>query len=532
MVDLNSSFASRHAHVHPELLEKFTQPVLQLRWGKAQIKILIVSDGSHYGTGSFDFALGLALQDGFNPAHSEYPDFANFDFTLAHRYSAVTGVTPGFAPFEFSAGSLDDFDELWLFGFSSAAPYLEDWEVDTIEAFMDAGGGVLAMGDHEDLGLGLCGGIKRVRSMRKWWYTSPTPPTNMEQAPDSTDLTRNDTVQPLVPGGNVNAGSQSDAVPQPIYPNYRFRWQYWFWRPYNWVKYPHPVLCGPRGVIKVMPDHAHEGDCILPHSDFAGEYPGSVGVEIAARGRNVVGRTKGGYTISDPREFGLIGAWDGHHSSANKGRVLVDATWHHWFNMNLTGLRHPSGDEANFTDEYKDILAYFRNCAIWLAPKDKQADMRKAGTLVALFKPHIVEHIVGLKKIDPSKFRLFGTYARDALGKTAPQCQSAAWLFAIVEKHLSKDLVRRLEAIEKKGPDRLDPLEREFEAIIIDEVATTILGGAVQRIALEIEPESFDRLEKIGKKLDKLAAEGAKEAAEYAERNLARLGKEFCARFK
>ena len=36
-----------------------------------------------------------------------------------------------------------------------------------------------------------------------------------------------------------------------------------------------------------------------------------------------------------PRSFGAIGAWDGHRVS--RGRVVVDATWHHFFNINLTG---------------------------------------------------------------------------------------------------------------------------------------------------------------------------------------------------
>ena len=505
-------------------------PVLNLRWPAARVKILIVCDGNDYSTSPFGFGLGLMLQDAFNPAHMEYPDYARFEFTKAHRTNA-TGVDAGYSNFTFTPGSLDDFDELWLFGFSGGTPYIQGSELNVVEAFMDAGGGVLAMGDHEDLGLGLCGGIKRVRSMRKWWFNSPAPPANHVKAPDSHDLTRNDTVQPASPGGVPDGGDQSDGVPQPIYPNYRYRWQNAFLRPYHWIKYPHPVLCGPRGTMKVMPDHAHEGDCIVPHSAFAGEYPGSVPVEIVARGRNVVGRHKptfsGQNEITEAREFGLIGAWDGHHTAANKGRVLVDSTWHHWFNVNLTGLRPSSGLESDFSVPYKDILAYFRNCATWLAPKTKQTQMRRAGTLIALMTADLVEDIVGLQKLRPELFHRFGTLARDALGKTAPQCQSAAWIFELVRPHLSQSFISRMEEIEKKGPDALDPLERDMEAMMIDSIGTTILGGAVQQIATKIDPRMFHDIADMAPDIDNLAAKGAKQGAELAEKKLKKMSDSF-----
>jgi hypothetical protein len=481
-------------------------PILpDVRWGPAQIKILVVSDGSSYSTSTAPadgFSLGLALQDAFDPLHSDHPAYARFTLTKAHRTSTI-GITPGFEDFRFNPGALDGFDELWLFGVTTGTPYLSTTEVATIEAFMDAGGGVLAMGDHDDLGLGLCGGIKRVRSMRKWWSQSPPPPAGMLKAPDSTDLTRNDTQQPPLPG------SQSDATPQPIYPNYRY--VYPWWRPW-WQrqKYPHPLLCGPRGAITVLPDHAHEGDCILPDPMFAGEYAGGVPVEIIARGRNVVGREKGGYVISDPREFGLIGVWDGHNPAANQGRIVVDATWHHWFNVNLVGLRSENGNE------YKDVLAYFRNVAIWLAPKLQQAAMRRAGQRIILLIPSMVETMLTLRDLRPDRFYQLGVEARDALGRIAPQCQSAAWFFDIVSPFLSESAVKMARL------DKFEGVHNLVEAAAIEALSTTVFGGIVNAIAVEMNKRGLDKLDSWDDELDRMVARGGKLGLESATKQLNR----------
>jgi hypothetical protein len=479
---------------------KWELPVFpDLRWGPAQIKILIVSDGSSYDTGS-GFSLGIALQDAFDPLNGEHPSYARFMFTKAHR-TTTSGVTPGFEDFRFNPGSLDGFDELWLFGFTPGTPYLSSTEVATIEKFMDDGGGVLAMGDHEDLGLGLCGGIKRIRSMRKWWFQSPPPPAGMLQAPDNADLTRNDTQQPPLPG------SESDGIPQPIYPNYRY--VYPFWRPW-WQrqKYPHPLLCGPRGAITVLPDHPHEGDCIIPDSMFAEEYPGGVPVEIIARGRNVVGRNKGGNVISDPREFGLIGVWDGHNPDASQGRVVVDATWHHWFNVNLFGLRLENGDE------YKDVLAYFRNVAIWLAPIAQQSAMRRAGQRIIMLIPSMVETISTLRDFRPESFYRLGLEARDALGKIAPQCQSAAWFFDIVSPFFP-DIT-----IDTARLDRFEGIHNLVETATIEALSTTVFGGVVNAIAIQINERGLEKLDSWDDELERIAERGGKLGLEIAIKQL------------
>lgn len=483
---------------------RWDRPVwTDLRWGPAQIKVLVVCDGNSYSPNPNDgFSLGLALQDAFDPAHDEHPDYVRFHFTKAHRGTDV-GVTPGFTNFRFSTASLDGFDEVWLFGFIPGTPYLSGTETTALEAFMDNGGGVLAMGDHEDLGLGLCGGIKRVRSMRKWWFESPPPPAGMLKAPDVMDLTRNDTQQPPLPG------SEADAIPQPIFPNYHYI--YPFWRPWRFrQKYPHPILCGPRGAITVMPDHPHEGDCIMPAAAFAAEFTGGVPVEIIARGRNVVGRNKGGYVVSDPREFGLLGVWDGHQPAANQGRVVVDSTWHHWFNINLRGLRSVGGDN------YNDILAFFRNVAIWLAPKPQQAAMRRAGQRLLLLTPTLVETLPGLIHFRPERFYPLGIAARDALGRIAPQCQSAAWFFEIVSPFLPAT-AHKLALTE-----RFDGVHNLVEAAGLDAVSTTVFGGIVNAVGKRMNEHGLEKMEAWDDEIDRIGAEGAKLALEVVAKDFTR----------
>lgn len=472
-----------------------------LRWGAAQIKVLVVSDGSSYSTNpNTGFSLGLALQDAFDPTHDEHPSYARFEFTKAHR-TTTADVTTGFANFRFNPGSLDAFDEVWLFGYTPGAPYLDAAELATLHAFMDAGGGVLAMGDHEDLGLGLCGGVQRVRAMRKWWFDSPAPPAGMLRAPDNADLSRNDTQQPPLPG------SESNDVPQPIYPNYRYTHAYWrpWWRS---QKYPHPILCGPRGAITVLPDHPHEGDCIVPAAAFASEFTGGVQAEVIARGRNVVGREKSGYVISDPREFGLIGTWDGHLPQANQGRIVVDATWHHWFNVNLRGLRVAGGDN------YNDVLAYFRNVAIWLAPKRKQTAMRRAGQRILMLTPAMVEITATLREFRPERFYALGVAARDALGRIAPQCQSAAWYLELVSPFMPA------AAAKAALNDRFDGVHNLVESATLEALSTAAFGGMVNAVAIEMNKRGLDKLDSWDKALDQASEEGVKRGFEYASKQL------------
>lgn len=498
----------------PEL-EKIRWPI---KYGPATVKILIVTDNGGAYDQVTNFGLGLMLKDAFNvgtpagtPLPADYPEYARFEFTLAHRGSGI-GTTPGFNNFVFSTSKLNGFHEVWLFGVSATDPYVQGTQLDALVKFMNNGGGVLAMGDHEDLGLGLCGNVPRVKSMRKWWFQSPLP-AGEQRAPDSDDLTRNDTVQ-LIGGADPGSNGQEDATPQRIRPNYKYGYNWW--RPQLPFRYPHPVLCGPRGVINVFPDHAHEGDCIVPSTLNASEYPGGIAPEVVARGRNVVGRTKSGYTIVNPREFGLLGAYDGHLPAAKVGRVIVDSTWHHWFNINLRGM-----DATPHSVQYKDILAYFRNVAIWLAPKERQERMRLTGKVIVLFTQYMIERTLTIRQLLPEAFYPIGIEARDALGRLAPKCQVNAWLLEWLSPHVKPALERaaNVEFDETKNPS-------VWEAYVLDRLTMTALGGAMSALAVALRESDYREGDAVIDAADKIAAKGLRAGIKHAEAELAASCKE------
>lgn len=336
-------------------------------------KILMVTDGSlNFGGGGFGLSefLGIITSAGHTVSTAHRNGVApvtilgNFNFA-----TAATPVTPA------------NHDQIWLFGFSTTN--LTPTQQSVIAQFMEDGGGVFATGDHETIGAGMGNNIPRVRSMRNW---STIPMVNPN---------RHDTV--LDPGAdNVKQfDDQADAIPQQIYPVFfsnggpdsvASSWSV------------HPVLRHSSGAVDYLPDHPHESECLAPTpvaGNFAGveEWPVSIGggpriapqvaaVSISA-GRFIV---SGAPTPSGtkppvyPRCFGAISVYDG--DAAQVGRIVCDATWHHFVNINLngsgagldptTGLAriglHIAGPPPTPTPEYLKIQRYYLNTVRWLAP--------------------------------------------------------------------------------------------------------------------------------------------------------------------
>lgn len=78
-----------------------------------------------------------------------------------------------------------------------------------------------------------------------------------------------------------------------------------------------------------------------------------------------------------PRCFGAISAYDG--DAAAVGRIVVDATWHHFVNINLNGSGAGNDPTTGLprtglyfggmpTPEYLKIQRYYKNTVRWLAP--------------------------------------------------------------------------------------------------------------------------------------------------------------------
>ena len=467
---------------------KVSELFFDRRWFlRCRVNILIVTDSSSGGFGSAGFHLGEIL----NVLGSDPWSWVQFHVTKAHR-----GVDPAgdvIDNFRFNTHDLSGYSQIWLFGIERSANPLSAAELRALSEFMEAGGGVFATGDHEDLGRAMCAEVPRVRSMRRWYYPNAGP-NGEPVAPSQSGSDRHDTV--------ILPGNQSDQVPQPIRPRYYTRRANTILKEY---RYPHPVLCGPDGVITYLPDHMHEGLCEVPSNlsqtyTFDGlsvkEYPDTT--DGHANPPEVIAWATTRNTDGD--EFGVLAAWDGHRSGG-RGRVLVDATWHHWFNINLTGFVANAGDPV-VGPKWQSIQAYFRNVALWLARPTLQECLRNGGWLIAT---HYYDILITYQPLDRVKnhygyFTQLGIFARDAMGRLASQCQRTQWTidwsdFFEIEFNPWWRWPR------PDPPPWLDPIE--FETI----VAGGIVHALLEKFGAEKEP---GRLMNAGKDLQAVASEGAR----------------------
>jgi hypothetical protein len=391
-----------------------------------KIRILFVIDGRvTEGSSGFEFGLGPVLDTLRNISFAYW---VRFLVTVRDRDTGFRFTEAGF--------DIDVYDQIWFFGdwpgldandpsFPDSriedAEYrpMEDAELELIAAWMNAGGGVFATGDHTLLGASMCHKIPRVRSMRKW--------THAQGVPSFADFDRHETLQgrPVI-GPDAAEG---DRYPQPIYPVFRSDSDW----PFVFGHWPHPLLCGPNSVIDEFPDHMHEGaviedadvvltDKLLPGS-AEDEYPiipivvGPTAAAGPPAGGEPLGRRARPQVIAhgmttnleSPRtRFAMVATFDG--DPVDVGRVVVDSTWHHWFSLNLIGLR----DQA--PGFYRNMQAYYRNIGLWLATPAQRASMLFWATWGALVgsQPGLFDPALGIYGM--------GERALDVLGRTAPQC--------------------------------------------------------------------------------------------------------------
>jgi hypothetical protein len=468
------------------------EAVFDLRWlFRCRVKILMVTDASGGFTETAGFHLGQIVK-----LLGEDPwSHISFSVTKAHReQSSEADVIDNF---RFDGHDLSQYSQVWLFGISrtGAGTPLSQSELRALSSFMDAGGGVFATGDHEDLGNSMCGQIPRVRSMRRWHWPNPGPngepvaPDQSSTDPNAPGGGRHDTIVNFGAGGN-----QTDPDPQEIRPRLWSRTIFSGGFTTLVERYPHPVLCGPGGVINYLPDHMHEGCCEVPSDlgrswTFDGEtfveYPSKNGhqerPEVIAYADNNVAAA----------DFGVLGAYDGHR--VDVGRVVVDATWHHWFNINTlpyinaSNPSHPSYKPAT-APKWAEIAAYFRNVAVWLANPSLQRCIRNGSWLRTLGDYDIQITARDLRQVhDPVLyFWQLGTFARDALGRGATQCQSLRWR---IDRLVPLDLGLTLDPWTQIPQEPIDPPR----GLDFDSFEAVVLGAGVHEARMKFggiaEPE-------------------------------------------
>ena len=456
------------------------------------VNVLVLTDGD----GSFQ-AKGnrFALTEFVKTLTTDAGDLWKFSVKTAHRYAPgvylgtisdpSTDYSNGADITNFSFTNPQHFapghyDEVFLFGFATTTPgqaygypaghALQDAELAVLASFMEAGGGVFAVGDHEDLGIDLCGKVPRVRSMRRWAFDYAAITKNgifdyslfnesSGNAPPALGPHRHSTTV-VGANGKFEFDNQSDDIPQHNKPViYSIGNGNTFLR--RVMRYPHPLMCGIGGVIDVLPDHMHEGECVeLDGSQlsktysFGGgpkkaEYPDLFGSPLApqvvAWGKVVERATDSSYSdpgassgfddnvVLDGETFGQVAAWDGH--AVGQGRVTVDSTFHHFVNVNVIG----DTDDAKHTwtndelvkgkgflgssagkAEYTRIREYWRNIARWLAPQAKQDAHAMAWLAKLASDPQLGEQIGYAGDFDGVQD--FGGNAGSLLRKYLPPC--------------------------------------------------------------------------------------------------------------
>jgi len=537
-------------HLERERFAKINQGILPHPIFKkpVKVKILILVD-----TGISFNRYYFGLSEVLNTLYNNPEWWVNFDITKAHRFNdpnPPAGGTPAFdlyGPdftnfrFDQPGFDLDDYDQLWIYGFNNSASFpqaLSEDELEIVYRWMnERQGGVLAMGDHADLGASLCSEIPRVRNMRKWRVGVP-----QNFGPDRHDTLQKGHDDPLTAGvdesDRYSFDDESDDIPMRITPrwyhshlcNYGFTPKHYIW-PYKWRKFPHPVLCGKDGVIKVLPDHPHEGEVVVPSTftdtlTFNGyskpEYPiiGSKRVkpeiiawaDVLTDHTNVSDTNKG---EANPKRFGAIGAYNGH--CAKVGRVIVDSTWHHWFDVNLNGRliiwtdtpgfntyddsndpRKLNGfnDTAQGRKAYEKIKNYFRNVAIWLSPPKKIKAMACVAMWNSIFRYPLYADF-------NSKIPIWqlGHHAIDVLGKYAGQCQVRSWWPIFMPEYPFDKL---FNAQRVKFPN--------FQLENIDEF---MLGGIFKSMLIYREKNMVDKDEAVDDKiLGQIVTEGLRMGVE------------------
>lgn len=333
---------------------------LRLHFRECTPRILVVTDGSlNGGTGGFGLSHFIDILSS-TQIHGMTP-------IVEHRDRHAGGPDQAFDDL-----SISKFDVVFLFGIETTGSALSASALSKVQHFMEDGGGLFSTGDHEDLGTGMSGDIPRVRQMR-YWAAADTP-----DASDSTRLTTN------LPGNDVayTFADQSDEHPQRLYPNFAVGTDGFVLVPIGGAspsRPAHPLIrLAGGGALDVYPDHPHEGECRIPTDlsttfDLDGsptaEWPGGPFFFMRPRPRAVAYAMSAGNGFEGPdksavvpRSFIAIAAYNGHLGSV--GRVVTDATWHHYVNINLTGMR-PGG--VSNTD-MQAIEAFWSNMVNWLMP--------------------------------------------------------------------------------------------------------------------------------------------------------------------
>lgn len=135
-----------------------------------------------------------------------------------------------------------------------------------------------------------------------------------------------------------------------------------------------------------------------------------------------------------PRSFMAICAYDGQ--LANVGRVVTDATWHHFVNINIK----PGFATLNAND-LADIKQYYSNLAIWLMPKNVRLCRRFPWIIRELWRYPLFEELrpIPLLKLTGLELRDIGALVEDSLVRRHTRAEVTQLLEDLLEDALGPD---------------------------------------------------------------------------------------------
>jgi hypothetical protein len=246
------------------------------------------------------------------------------DVTARDRQADAAGNDPVLAGL-----SRDRFDEVWLFGVDGGVA-LSDADCAGVNRFHREGGGLLTTRDHHNMGMWLraIDGVGAAHFFHEAECCEPDP-------------ARHD--------------ADDKETPSISWPNYHSGRNGNFQR-ISAVEPRHALLGSD---VEYFPAHPHEGAIGVPARESR--------ARTIARGRS----------LATGRDFDLVVAFD--RTAAQPGRAIAESSFHHFADYNWDPklgapgfVTEPVGDEVyRHPERMKDILAYVRNAAEWLAPADR-----------------------------------------------------------------------------------------------------------------------------------------------------------------
>lgn len=368
------------------------------------IRILVYTDDDELVKDDIDADFGIGYMKKFLDAHQ--PSFGKARIELAQR-KASTGDS---AELKLTKPLLDMYDQVWFFGIhlsnlpapkhdgdkeSRGGPESEllQGEIDALSDWMKVGG-VLVTGDHSEarfdgkllsLGRALGGKVPRASELRVW-----------EAGPTTVPIASVNTLEPNL-GKNLNTDGtlESDPKPQRII----------------LLRYNDTGAHDPEGEfhnlfkdkngweIDVFPDHMHEGEIPdpLPPVVWRGRRPRIIAIGVDKRVK---------------RTYPMVAVYGGYDGDPPAGRIVVDSTWHHYFNENLRGF----DSDTSAGSAAGPIGQYYGNLAIWLSPLAKRQKMAQAMFWWLFNQPPVRE--------EPSRVEEnIGKVARELLAGVASACE-------------------------------------------------------------------------------------------------------------